>query len=305
MARTPKKTKARVRQPSGDRRPLRRCAVSRVVSPKDELLRLVLDPAGRVALDVRGQAPGRGVYVAPEARALADATSPKGLGRLFRGRARGLGFSLDPGPGSDGAPALHDLVSERVLELLALARRAGRVVVGHDAVADRLRRPARGGTLLLAADLSPNARERILAAGERGKAHARVRVFGRKVAIGARLGRGTTGIVWIEPGTMADRVAAAARRAAELEAASPDERRMAVFELGAIPSEPAADAALLPEGAAALDEAPCEDEERATRGPRTRVRAPRRPSADPLEARESGAATTARDSAARGTGTDG
>ncbi|MGH2787998.1 MAG: YlxR family protein [Actinomycetota bacterium] len=46
--------------------PVRTCAGCRSKRPQTELIRAARTRAGRVAVDVRGSAPGRGAYLCPE-----------------------------------------------------------------------------------------------------------------------------------------------------------------------------------------------------------------------------------------------
>ena len=46
--------------------PMRRCVVSQEMYPKKELLRIVRNKEGEVAIDATGKAPGRGAYIAKE-----------------------------------------------------------------------------------------------------------------------------------------------------------------------------------------------------------------------------------------------
>jgi predicted RNA-binding protein YlxR (DUF448 family) len=61
-------------------RPLRTCAGCRAVRPRPDLLRIAVGPGGTGILDLRGRAPGRGVY-------LCRTTAPECLDRAHRRRA--------------------------------------------------------------------------------------------------------------------------------------------------------------------------------------------------------------------------
>lgn len=231
MAHTPKKERVRLTHPDGGHRPMRRCALTRTIRPKDELLRLVLDPSGLVYIDLRARVPGRGIYIVPTASVVDAALTPKGLSRLFRGRARGLGPVGPPGAGfeepaaeahedprRDGprpSEAIGQLLLERAIELVALARRAGQLEIGTDAVLDALRQSVPGATLILARDLGRSTDRRVREACEGGSAPPRIRVFGTKNRLGGVLGRAPTGVLLCSPGVLADRIAAEGRRVAE------------------------------------------------------------------------------------------
>lgn len=67
------------------RTPQRTCLGCRVVRPKPELVRLVRGPDGVVRPDARG--PGRGAYVCPDPRCVAQALERGRLARAFRAPA--------------------------------------------------------------------------------------------------------------------------------------------------------------------------------------------------------------------------
>ncbi len=63
--------------------PMRMCVGCREMKPKRELLRVVKSPAGDVALDRTGKAPGRGAYVCPDAQCLQRAVKTRQLERAL------------------------------------------------------------------------------------------------------------------------------------------------------------------------------------------------------------------------------
>lgn len=70
--------------------PERTCVGCRKVDVKARLLRLVLDGQGRVKVDKKRTAPGRGAYVHPDRRCVQNMVDEHGLGRSFRQRTRPL-----------------------------------------------------------------------------------------------------------------------------------------------------------------------------------------------------------------------
>lgn len=63
--------------------PMRQCIGCREMKPKKELIRVVRSPEGRVSLDFRGKAPGRGAYLCPDPACLKRAMKAKALSRVF------------------------------------------------------------------------------------------------------------------------------------------------------------------------------------------------------------------------------
>ena len=61
--------------------PMRQCVGCREMKPKNQLIRIVRSPEGVISLDFRGKAPGRGVYVCPDATCLKKARKSRGAER--------------------------------------------------------------------------------------------------------------------------------------------------------------------------------------------------------------------------------
>ena len=66
--------------------PMRQCLGCREMKPKRELIRGVRASDGTISLDFRGQAPGRGAYVCPNAACLKKAVKARALERAFSAR---------------------------------------------------------------------------------------------------------------------------------------------------------------------------------------------------------------------------
>lgn len=103
----------------------RRCIASGDVALDHELVRVALGPDGRVVPDVAAKLPGRGAWLRAD-RAAVDKAVAK---RLFS-RA----FGQDARADDDLADCFATLLAERAISSLGLARRAGRLAVGYDAV---------------------------------------------------------------------------------------------------------------------------------------------------------------------------
>ncbi|HZP08704.1 RNA-binding protein [Methyloceanibacter sp.] len=100
---------------------LRRCALTRVSRPKDELLRFVLAPDGTIVPDLKERLPGRGVWVTAAKDSVAEAEKRNVFARALKTEVRipqGL------------AGMVERLLAEAALGALALANKAGEVVFG-------------------------------------------------------------------------------------------------------------------------------------------------------------------------------
>ena len=178
----------------------RRCIVTGAVQPREDLLRFVVGPDGRLTPDIAGRLPGRGIWVSPERDAIRRAVERK----LFQRAARApleIPDALDD--------RIEALLLARCLDLLGLARRAGQAVTGFEKVAAELRQK-RAGVLIASSDAAEDGRAKLrrlspetpeidcLHADELGRA------FGRDRAVHAVLA----------PGALADKFRMESRRLA-------------------------------------------------------------------------------------------
>ena len=184
--------------------PLRRCIATREVLPKESLVRFVVGPAGDAVPDVAGKLPGRGLWVKAERSVLASAVAKN----LFAKAAR---RSVDiPGDLIDRTAAL---LSQRCLDLIGLARRAGQATCGFEKVRDALRN-GRVGILLAAADGAADGRSKLKAAAGEVPILA---LFGG-AELSAAVGRENVVHAALAPGRLAERLLIESARLAGLRA---------------------------------------------------------------------------------------
>ena len=127
---------------------VRRCAVTGRPCEKSRLNRFVVAPDGSVVFDIAGSLPGRGIWVGAE-RGLIERACGKGGALARAGRV-----ALD-------LPAqVERLLVQRCQSLLGLARRAGELAVGQDAVRSALR-AGDAGVMIVARDAGGDGRDKI------------------------------------------------------------------------------------------------------------------------------------------------
>jgi len=166
--------------------PERRCIVTGESQPRGGLVRFVVGPGAIVVPDIDGKLPGRGIWVSAGRDTIEQAAKK----RLFSRAAKA------PVTAPEGLTDLvHDLLSRRVIELIALARKAGQAVAGYEKVRDWLQ-TGEAAVLIQAADGSERGKTKLrppegaqthvtcLTAGEIGLA------FGREHVIHAALAAG-------------------------------------------------------------------------------------------------------------------
>lgn len=103
--------------------PLRTCLLTREEHPKQLLLRFIVAPDGTLVHDITGKLPGRGMYLALGKHLLTEAIERK----LFSRAAEKAVFVSD---GFENLVESH--LHARVLQALALSRKAGDAVSGFD-----------------------------------------------------------------------------------------------------------------------------------------------------------------------------
>lgn len=105
----------------------RSCIVTRVAQPPEGLVRFVCGPDGTVVPDVRGNLPGRGVWVTCRRDVVAEAV---------RKRAFSRGLKAEAKAGDDLPDLVEALLLKAALSALSMARKAGLVITGFGQVTE-------------------------------------------------------------------------------------------------------------------------------------------------------------------------
>ena len=108
----------------------RRCIVRGESGDKDLLIRFAISPDGVVVPDITEKLPGRGIWVSADATCISEAITKKMFGRAAKQPATAPTTLLDQ---------TRTLLGQRVTSLLGLAKKAGDLAVGADAVLDGLK----------------------------------------------------------------------------------------------------------------------------------------------------------------------
>ena len=167
--------------------PERRCVATGESGPRAALVRFVLAPGDVLVPDLAGKLPGRGAWLTADREMVAKAVKKNLFSRAFR-----RPVTVPP----DLADQLERLIARRLVEIIALARKAGQAVTGFEKTRAALA-GGKVGALLTASDAAEDGREKIsraaseetpriglLDSGELGLA------FGRDFAIHAALDAG-------------------------------------------------------------------------------------------------------------------
>ena len=179
--------------------PPRRCIVTGETLPKSLMVRFVIAPDGVVTPDVKGNLPGRGLWLTAR-RDIVDKACAK---ELFSKAAR-----CRVTPGDDLSDRVEALLAHRCLDLLGISRRAGVAVAGYDKVravlATRVKEWKKGFRILFAAsDGSKSGCERLHAMMPQ-EPHVK---FFTGAELGAIFGRDRVVHVLAGPGALAENLA--------------------------------------------------------------------------------------------------
>lgn len=174
------------RKQDTDDGPERRCIATGETQPRGGLVRFVVAPDGQVVADLAGRLPGRGIWVSAD-RAAIEKAARKGL---FARAARAPVTAP-----ADLADQVEAALARRLVDTIALARKAGQAVTGLEKAKDWLT-SGHAVALVQASDGSVRERARLrppagpdsliacLTGGELGLA------FGRERAIHGALSAG-------------------------------------------------------------------------------------------------------------------
>jgi uncharacterized protein len=166
--------------------PQRRCLVTGEIRDRSELLRFVVGPSSELVPDVAARLPGRGLWLTPRRDIVERAVTKRLFARAAR-RPVAVPAAL--------ADRIEALLTQRCIDAIGLARRAGLVVAGFERVSEAVR-GGKAAALLAAIDGAEGGRRKlhglgrglplicVLTAAEIGAA------FGREHVVNASLGSG-------------------------------------------------------------------------------------------------------------------
>ena len=186
----------------------RRCAVTGRTLDKSRLVRFVRAPDGSVVADLKCVLPGRGIWVDADREMIERACAKNGA--LVRAGHVAPGF----------ADRIEQQLLARCESLIGLARRAGELALGQDAVRAMLR-DGEAGVLVVARDAASDSRDKV------AKLHAAVAPDVGMVEaldrdeLGRAVGRASAVFLAVRAGRLAARLSAESARLAGFRSVSP------------------------------------------------------------------------------------
>ncbi|NNF70817.1 MAG: RNA-binding protein [Rhodobacteraceae bacterium] len=164
----------------------RKCIVTGQSGPTRGLIRFVVGPDETIVPDLLGKLPGRGIWVSADRTALETAVKKRLFARAARGAVTVPETLIDD---------IEAGLVRRVVDRLAMARKAGRAVAGYEKVKSWLLMEE-AAILLQASDGSERGKSKLRPPGGKGsffdvlKASELGLAFGREHVIHAALARG-------------------------------------------------------------------------------------------------------------------
>jgi len=131
--------------------PERTCIVTRETKSPDDMIRFALSPDGIVVPDLKGNLPGRGVWVTATADMVKQAIAAKAFARGFKTKV-----TVD----ANLSAVIHEALLTRALQALGLARKAGAVITGFAKV-DSALRSSELSLLVTASDAAQDGQEKL------------------------------------------------------------------------------------------------------------------------------------------------
>jgi predicted RNA-binding protein YlxR (DUF448 family) len=129
--------------------PERRCILTMTSKQTDEMIRLVMDPEGKLVADVAAKLPGRGIWVSADGVSLRDAIES---GRLCKAASRSLKTAVPRGAASsDLLDQMIKLLTKRCLDRIGLEQKAGNLVTGFDKINAAMTKKGSGTPSLIVA----------------------------------------------------------------------------------------------------------------------------------------------------------
>src|SRR5450830_1560327 len=135
----------------------RTCALTRSLKPVSEMIRFVVGPAGEAVPDIKRKLPGRGIWITSSRAAIEDAVKRNVFAR---------GFKRDVRVARDLSADIERLLERAALDALAMAGKAGKVIVGFAKVQAAI---GRNDVLALihASDAAADGKRKLIAALQR------------------------------------------------------------------------------------------------------------------------------------------
>jgi len=178
-----------------DKGPQRTCVVCRQAKDKKQLIRYSVAPNGTIQVDYRQRLPGRGAYTCFSAQCLRDAVVKKYFQRSFKKKE----CSADS---AELIAQLQAAISQKILNLIGMARKSGQLISGSNMVIGALRKKSSIAVVILAEDISLEIGKKIATLAERDRIFT-AHLYNKQM-IGQMLGKEERSVIAVQAGLLAD-----------------------------------------------------------------------------------------------------
>jgi len=127
--------------------PQRSCLGCRTCKDQNLLIRFVLSSQNEVLPDLDNKLPGRGAYTCMSVECLLKAVKQRQFKRSFKQDVQVM-------PPEEMVQHLRQILHDRIIGLIGLANRAGKVTAGGSMVSDALKSAVKPGLVIVATDVS-------------------------------------------------------------------------------------------------------------------------------------------------------
>ncbi len=182
---------------SRNEKPERSCLACRTKKRKDRLLRFVLSPDREVLPDPDARLPGRGAYTCYNRNCLAIAVRQRAFNRAFREEIPVVSFD-------DLDILVKKIILERVLGILGLANKAGKIIAGSSLVEESLKSSMKPGIVIIASDVSEAIGAKIRILAEHNNVPVLTQLY--KNDLGAILGKAPRSAIAVKTGGFVPRI---------------------------------------------------------------------------------------------------
>lgn len=171
--------------------PQRSCLGCRTCKDQNLLIRFVLSNENEVLPDLDNKLPGRGAYTCISAACLSKAVNQRQFKRSFRQDVQVM-------PAEEMVRHVRRLLQERVISLIGLANKAGKVIGGGSLVTEALKSRVKPGLVMVASDVSESIGAKIISLADVCKVPSMAALT--KEDFGAVLGKAPRSALAVKPG---------------------------------------------------------------------------------------------------------
>ena len=145
--------------------PQRSCVVCRVKNNKENLIRLVKSPDGKVFLDTAKKLPGRGVYICPDLDCLERAKKSGIISHSLKAEiSNEFWLELEEYIKKSGS---EKSVNLKIKSVLGLARKAGALLIGSERIENEIEKSGHKKILVILAENSSEGVKKFAASHEK------------------------------------------------------------------------------------------------------------------------------------------